>query len=73
MDAVESECSAEAAAAAVDHSLYVVCSGEFAASCSRDWPSQQQLIDVSSNVVSLFTNIQGLDFRSVNQAIQTAQ
>lgn len=71
MDAVESECSDEAAA--VDHSLYVVFSGEFAASCSRDWPSQQQLIDVSSNVVSLFTNIQGLDFHSVNQAIQTAQ
>jgi len=56
LNSVESQCSDEAATA-THHSLFVVCSGEFATSCSRDWPSQQQLIDVSSIIVSLISSI----------------
>lgn len=53
MNAVESQCSDEAAA---DCSLYVVCSGEFATSCSRDWPNQQQLIDYVCEVVGTMSD-----------------
>jgi len=63
INAVESQWSSveTAAAAAAGHSLYVVGRGELATSCAEDWPSQQQLVDVSSIIVSLFSSILGPD------------